>query len=136
MPQSGGTFTVESMKKWMMFAFCLAIMAVLEAATITSFCGQVFHCGCSYSEGMAHCNINKPGPDCPWCSHGKAGFYGLFLFILLGIAASIWAVLKRSGFRLLWGLAAGVAGYLVCGVLVAVAFAVCDGYPLLELWIG
>ncbi len=86
---------------------------------------------------MTYCNVNSPSePDCPWCSHGKTGFYVLFGLILLGTASSIWLSFRRVGPNLVPGLAAGLIGYLVWGVLVALAFALYDDYPLLMLWSG
>ncbi len=109
----------------------------MEAATITALCGQIYRCGCSYSEGMAYCNVNSPSePNCPWCSHGETGFYTLFGLILLGTMVSIWLGFRRFGANLVSGLASGLIGYLVWGVLVALAFAFYDDYPLLKLWSG
>ena len=86
---------------------------------------------------MTYCNVNRPSePSCPWCSHGKSGFYMLFGLILAGTALSIWLGFGRFGPNLLSGLAAGLIGYLVWGVLVALAFALYDDYPLLKLWSG
>ena len=125
------------MKKSILFLFCLGGVAVLEVATITAFCGQVYRCGCSYSEGMTYCNVNsRSEPSCPWCSHGKSGFYMLFGLILAGTALSICLAFRRFGPSLVPGLVAGIMGYLVWGVLVALAFTFYDDYPLLKLWSG
>ncbi len=125
------------MKRWLLFLFCLGIVAVVEVVTITAFCGQVYRCGCSYSEGMTYCNVNSPSePNCPWCSHGKTGFYMLFSLIVLGTMVSILLSFRRFRPNLVSGLAAGLIGYLVWGVLAALAFAFYDDYPLLKLWSG
>ena len=55
---------------------CVGLLLVLEAATVTAYCGLIFGCGCTFLDGMAYCNVhNLQGPWCPWCSQGKLGFY-------------------------------------------------------------
>lgn len=109
---------------------CAGLLLVLEAATVTAYCGLLFGCGCTLLDGMAYCNVhNLQGPWCPWCSQGKLGFYVPFAVMTGGAVAGAWWGLKlRSS---LWaGLLAGVAGYLSAGAAAAWVSAQLHGYPL------
>lgn len=108
------------------------LVAVVAFATALPLCGQIFGCGCTYQDGIAHCNIFRASePDCPWCSHGSTFFLIQFSVILLATAASIGASLRwvRNTFWL--GITSGVVAYLFWAVVAAVILAVYEGYPLL-----
>ncbi len=109
---------------------CSGILLVLEAATVTAYCGLLFGCGCTLFDGMAYCNVhNLQGPWCPWCSQGKLGFYVPFAVMTGGAVAGAWWGL-RLRFSLWAGLLAGVAGYLSLGAAAAWVSAQLRGYPI------
>ena len=100
-------------------SICFGLLLVLEAATVTAYCGLLFGCGCTLLDGMTHCNVhNLQGPWCPWCSQGRLGFYVPFAVMTGGaFTAAWWGLRYRSN---LWaGLLAGVAAYLVTGAVMA-----------------
>lgn len=109
---------------------CVGLLLVLEAATVTAYCGLLFGCGCTLLDGMGYCNVhNLQGPWCPWCSQGKLGFYVPFAVMTGGAVAGAWWGLKlRSS---LWaGLLTGVAGYLSAGAIAAWVSAQLHEYPI------
>ena len=109
---------------------CCGILLAAEAVTVTAYCGLLFGCGCTFMDGMAHCNVHHlQGPSCPWCSHGKLGFYIPFAGMAAGAVAGAWLGLRLRS-RLWAGLLAGVAGYLAAGAVAAWISARIQGYPL------
>lgn len=99
--------------------------------TITPFCGYLFACGCTLSEGMSECNIwQEQGPHCPWCSYGMIGFYVPFAAILAIVTAGAMGGLALMNWQWWAGLAGGLAAYLAGGLAVGFATAVYRGYPL------
>ena len=109
---------------------CCGLLLVVEAVTVTAYCGLLFGCGCTFMDGMTHCNVhNLQGPWCPWCSQGMLGFYVPFAAMTAGaFTAAWWGLTLRA--RLWAGLLAGVAGYLSAGAVAAWISARIQGYPL------
>lgn len=126
--EGGGVDWVPNMLARLLI--CVALLLVVEAATVTAYCGLLFGCGCTLVDGMAYCNVhNLQGPWCPWCSQGKLGFYVPFAGMTAGaIAGAWWGLMLRS--RLWAGLLAGMAGYLAAGAVAAWISARIQGYPL------
>ncbi len=119
------------MKNALRLMFCLGLISVLARLTILSFCGFLFACGCSWSEGITHCNIfDAQRPDCPWCSLGIADFWGLFGLILGLSGATTWAALNWIRPSTGVGLVAALASYWWWGSLVGLATALYQGYPI------
>ncbi len=115
---------------WPRLLICFGILLVVEAATVTAYCGLLFGCGCTLMDGMTHCNVhNLRGPWCPWCSQGMLGFYVPFAAMTAGAFAAAWWGLRLRT-RLWAGLLAGVAGYLSVGAVAAWISAQRQGYPL------
>ena len=115
---------------WPRLLICFVILLVVEAATVTAYCGLLFGCGCTLMDGMTHCNVhNLREPWCPWCSQGMLGFYVPFAAMTAGAFASAWWGLRLRT-RLWAGLLAGVAGYLAAGAVAAWISAYRQSYPL------
>lgn len=113
----------------LLIAFFLTV-----AVTITPVCGALFRCGCTFAEGLAHCNVwERSTPSCPWCSGGPARFYVPFSLILLTVGAGIvWTAVKRKG--LAAGFLVALALYPIAATLIGLCSALYAGYPYFLFW--
>jgi hypothetical protein len=96
---------------------------------VYNLCNLVFTCGCTYVwAGAADgCNVHHAsGPHCPWCSHGRDGFFWVLLPIVG--AETLALVLLRRRPMAVRVLAAGAA-YLLAGAAAGLAIALVDRYP-------
>ncbi|HEY3131685.1 MAG TPA: hypothetical protein VGL91_19680 [Acidobacteriota bacterium] len=110
---------------------CFGIIAAVAIATVTWLCGQMFHCGCAFTEGMRYCNVHRPmGPRCPWCSSSFWVFNLAFGAVLAATAATIFAALKSMRPSLWVGLPVGLASYILWVNLMGLFFALLFQYPI------
>ena len=97
-----------------------AAAAVTAAVLLNNMCSAVFQCGCRawWSGGNSHCNIHMPGPHCPWCTHGRTGYYTALLAVVAAQALlSFWPSRMNAVLRYF------IAVAIFFAVAVGVAFA-------------
>lgn len=106
----------------------------IVAVTITPVCGALFRCGCTFAQGLAHCNVwDASTPNCPWCSGGPARFYVPFSLILVTVSGGIvWTTVKKRG--LAAGFLTALALYPVAATLIGLGSALYAGYPHFLFW--
>jgi hypothetical protein len=113
---------------WRSALWIAPLAAAVTSVFMIDFCALVYQCGCGHLWGsaVATCNIHQPGvKHCPWCSVGRAGYYAIWLGIVVPQSAlSLFP--RRWG----WGvrLAAALAAFPLLGAILALGLGLSLGY--------
>ena len=113
----------------------VVILVIIISVTILPLCHILFDCGCTVVDGLEHCNIQEATtPDCPWCSHGQAGFWVPFTAIVAGTVLSMYMGMRFIKPVLWVGVLTGIIDYFFWALLIGWISAVYYDYPTLLGW--
>jgi hypothetical protein len=113
----------------------LVIAFISAALFMAPFCGVIFKCGCSWlwTTAATQCNVHHSSPPhCPWCSHGKMGYYLPFVGLVVAQALTGVLLLRRTH-QLFLSILATLAALVPTGLLMGALTLIFIDYPLFIL---